>query len=165
VEQRHVMSARQSGVLEVGKIAKAHGLRGEVIVELFTNRQERVAKGAELVSGDRTFAVERSQPHQHRWIVKFKGVESREDAEAIHGLVLSAEPIEDPDALWVHEMLDSEVVDAQGVGRGTITNIVANPAGDLIETSHGHLIPLRFVTANENKKVTVDPPEGLFDLL
>lgn len=152
-------------MLEVGKIAKAHGLRGEVIVELFTNREERVAKGAELVSGERTLVVQRSQPHQHRWIVKFEGIDSRESAEGLHGLVLSAEPIEDPEALWVHEMLKSTVVDAQGVDRGAITNIVANPAGDLIETSQGHLIPLRFVIANEDGKVTVDPPEGLFDLL
>lgn len=152
-------------MLEVGKIAKPHGLRGEVIVELFTNRDERVAVGAELVSGDRTFLVKRSQPHQHRWIVKFEGVESREDAEALHGLVLSAEPIEDPDALWVHEMLGLRVIDAEGVERGLVKNIVANPAGDLIETDTGHLIPLRFVTEQTPERVTVDPPAGLFELL
>lgn len=152
-------------MLEVGKIAKAHGLRGEVIVELYTNRDERVATGAQLESVNGTMTVQYSKPHQHRWIVKFEGVGSREEAEALHGLVLSAEPLEDPDALWVHEMLGSAVVDADGIERGEITGIVANPAGDLIETSQGHLIPLRFVTSNENKLVTVDPPAGLFDLL
>lgn len=152
-------------MLEVGKIAKAHGLRGEVIVELYTNREERVAKGAELCCEDRVLVVERSQPHQHRWIVKFQGVGTREDAEALHGLVLSAEPIDDPDALWVHEMLGSRVVDAGGVERGSIKNILANPAGDLIETDTGHIIPLRFVTERTADQVIVDPPEGLFDLL
>jgi 16S rRNA processing protein RimM len=152
-------------MLEVGKIAKAHGLRGEVIVELYTNRDERVAAGAQLESPKGTMTVEYSKPHQHRWIVKFEGVGSREDAEALHGLVLSAEPIDDPDALWIHEMLNTPVVDADDVDRGTVKAILANPAGDIIETSQGHLIPLRFVTSHENGKVVVDPPAGLFDLL
>lgn len=152
-------------MLEVGKIAKAHGLRGEVIVELFTNRDERVAVGAQLTTNNGVLVVQRSQPHQHRWIVKFEGVDSRESAEALHGTVLFAEPIEDPDALWVHEMLGSEVFDAEGVFRGMVKSILANPAGDLIETDIGHLIPLRFVIEHSESVVKVDPPAGLFDLL
>jgi 16S rRNA processing protein RimM len=152
-------------MLDVGKIAKAHGLRGEVIVELYTNRDERVAAGAQLETSTGTMTVQYSKPHQHRWIVKFEGVGSREDAEALHGLVLSAEPIEDPDALWIHEMLDTPVVDADGVDRGAVKAILANPAGDIIETSQGHLIPLRFVMSHEDGRVVVDPPQGLFDLL
>jgi 16S rRNA processing protein RimM len=152
-------------MLEVGKIAKAHGLRGEVIVELYTNRDERVAKGAVLECERGTLVVQRSQPHQHRWIVKFESVDSREDAEALHGLILSAEPIDDPDALWVHEMLGSRVVDVGGIDRGVVKHILANPAGDIIETDIGHLIPLRFVMQHTDDTVTVDPPAGLFDLL
>jgi 16S rRNA processing protein RimM len=152
-------------MLEIGKIAKAHGLKGEVIVELYTNRDERVAKGSELETDRGVLTVQHSKPHQHRWIVKFEGVNSREDAESWHGVVLSAEPLEDPEALWVHEMLGSAVEDIDGVDRGTIKSVLANPAGDLIETSQGHLIPLRFVVSHDNGKVVVDPPAGLFDLL
>jgi 16S rRNA processing protein RimM len=152
-------------MLEVGKIAKPHGLRGEVVVELFTNREERVAKGTELQTANGPLTVQYSKPHQHRWIVKFDGVNSREEADTLHGLVLSAEPIDDPDALWVHELLGTPVEDVDGVDRGTVKNVIANPAGDLIETSQGHLIPLRFVVSQDGGKVVVDPPAGLFDLL
>jgi 16S rRNA processing protein RimM len=152
-------------LLEVGKIAKSHGLKGEVIVELYTNRAERVARGAELTTSTRVLTVERSQPHQHRWIVKFEGINSREEADELHGTVLSAEPIEDPDALWVHELLGAEVRDVNGEKIDTVAAIVANPAGDLIETEGGHLVPLRFVVEHGDGFVRIDPPEGLFDLL
>lgn len=153
-------------LLEVGKIAKPHGLRGEVVVELFTNRDERVAKGSQLhTSEGRELVVQSSRRHQHRWIVKFNDVDSREAADELHGAVLLAEPIDDPEALWVHELLGMKVVDAEGVARGVVKNIVANPAGDLIETDLGHLIPLRFVTEKTTELILVDPPSGLFDLL
>ena len=94
-------------LLEVGRVAKPHGLRGEVVVALSTNRPERVAKGTVLHTEQGPLTVTASRPHQHRHIVRFAGVDTREAADALHGLVLSAEPLEDPDALWVHELIGS----------------------------------------------------------
>lgn len=151
-------------MLEVGKICKPHGLRGEVVVELFTNRTERLEPGSVLQAGPDSLVVRRSQPHQHRWIVRFAGVETREAADALRGVILKAEPIEDPDALWVHELQGAEVLDVNGDRIGNITGIYPNPAGDLLEIDDTHLVPLRFVVEHGPGFVRVDPPAGIFDL-
>lgn len=147
----------------MGRIAKPHGLRGEVIVELSTNRPERVAAGSVLTTDKGPLKVLHSSPHQGRWIVAFDGAFRREDADALRGLVLRASPIEDPDALWVHELIGSQVVDQHGTARGTVTSVQDNPASDLLVLDDGHLVPLRFVTASAAGVVTVEVPEGLFE--
>ncbi len=151
-------------MLEVGRVAKAHGLRGEVVVELFTNREERLEKGSILQAPGGPLVVRSAKPHGHRWIVVFAGVDSREDADALHGVTLKAEPIEDPDALWVHEMVGAEMLDVNGELIAKVAAVLANPAGDLLELENGALVPLRFVVESGPGFVRVDPPAGLFDL-
>jgi 16S rRNA processing protein RimM len=150
-------------LLEVGRVAKPHGLRGEVVVALSTNRPERVAQGAVLHADDGPLTITASRPHQHRWIVRFDGVETREDAEALHGQVLRAEPIDDPDALWVHELIGSVVVDQHGTEHGPVTSIEVNPASDLLVLQDGGLVPLTFVVDQADGRIHVDVPDGLLD--
>ncbi|HEV7888898.1 MAG TPA: ribosome maturation factor RimM [Acidimicrobiales bacterium] len=150
-------------MLDVARVAKPHGLRGEVVVELLTNRTERIDAGTVLHSDRGDMAIERSSPHQGRWIVQFEGVHSREDADALRGLVLRAEPIEDPDALWVHDLIGAEVVDTVGTPLGTVAAVEANPASDLLVLEGGGLVPLTFVTETGPGRVVVDPPPGLLD--
>ena len=145
-------------------MAKAHGLRGEVIVALSTDRTERLDPGTVLFSDDGELTVVTSQPHQRRWIVQFAGVESREAAEALHGLVLRAEPLEDPDAYFVHELIGSEVVDETGAALGTVESVEQNPASNLLVLDGGALIPVRFVTVREGNRLVVDVPQGLLEL-
>ncbi len=149
-------------VLEVGRITKPHGIRGEVIVELVTNRDERVVGGATLQTSAGPLEVVRSTPHRGRWIVAFRGVDDRTAAEALRGTVLSAEAIDDADELWVHELIGSTVVDADGASRGRVVSVIANPASDLLELDGGDLVPLRFVTDHRAGRLTVDAPPGLF---
>ena len=142
-------------LLEVGRISKAHGLRGELVVRLTTDRIERVEPGARLFavvspSQQGWLKVRTSRPHQTRFVVAFEGIADRTGAERWHGAVLRAEPIDDPDATWVHELID-------------------NPASDLLSLADGRLVPLVFVTegpvASDGRRVVViDPPEGLLDL-
>jgi len=150
-------------VLEVGRITRAHGIRGEVIVELVTDRLERVAPGSVLHTATGPLAVVQSTPHHGRWIVAFEGVATREAAEALRSTVLSAEPVDDPDVLWVHELIGSELIDADDVRRGRVVSVIANPASDLLELESGALVPLRFVVAHRAGRVTVDVPDGLFE--
>jgi 16S rRNA processing protein RimM len=153
-------------LLEVGRVGKPHGLKGEVIVHLFTDRVERIAAGSVLASsadGSSSLAVVRSSPHQGNWIVTFDGVVGREGAERLRGTVLYAEPIDDPDALWVHELVGASVVGVDGRPYGVVTAVEANPASDLLVLEGGGLVPLRFVTAHQPGQVTIDPPAGLLD--
>lgn len=150
-------------MLEIGRIVKPHGLRGDVIVDLVTNRTERLDPGTVLAGGDRTFEVVRASQHKGRWIVTFHGVNSIEEAETLRDVVLRAEPIDDPDALWVHELLGAVVMERDGTARGTVTAVQANPASDLLVLDSGALVPLRFVVEHSPERVVVDAPEGLFD--
>ena len=150
-------------LLEVGRVVKPHGLRGEVIVELVTNRPERLTPGERLSSPNGELEVEASRPHQHRWIVQFAGVSDRDGAEALRDVVLSAEPLDEPEALWVHEVVGAEVVDVGGTRLGAVVSVEANPASDLLVLDRGGLVPLRFVVDHHPGRLVIDPPAGLLD--
>jgi 16S rRNA processing protein RimM len=107
--------------------------------------------------------VARSAPHQKRWIVAFEGIDSVDAADRLRGTVLYAPPIDDPDALWVHELVGSVVVDQHGTARGVVESVQANPASDLLVLDTGPLVPLRFVVEQRDGTVIVDAPDGLFE--
>jgi 16S rRNA processing protein RimM len=155
--------------LEVGRVARPHGLRGQVVVELSTNRTERVAPGARLQGPAGELEVVRASPlnetgGRRRWLVSFCGVDSRDQAEALRGAVLTAVPLVDPDALWVHELIGAEVVDPAGLPIGVVEAVESNPASDLLVLSGGVLIPLHFITRHRPGQLTVDLPPGLLEL-
>ncbi|MGH9114737.1 MAG: ribosome maturation factor RimM [Acidimicrobiales bacterium] len=164
-------------LLEVGRVLRPHGLRGQVVVELWTNREERMAAGAVMVvavsasaaGAARELTVARATPTgtagvRGRWLVTFEGVADRESAEALRGAVLLAEPQRDPGVLWAHEVIGAQVVDAAGALIGTVVALQSNPASDLLVLDGGHLIPLRFISSDEPGRLTVDLPPGLLDL-
>ena len=153
-------------LLQVGTIVKPHGLRGDVVVSLTTNRTERLAPGSCLHTPDgRVLVVVRASPHRGRYLVSFDGVSGVEAAEALRNTPLSAPPIDDPGTLWVHDLIGSTVFDQSGAEIGTVVGVQANPASDLLVLDGGGLIPLRFVTGTEpGLRVTVVIPDGLLDL-
>lgn len=151
--------------LQVGRIDKAHGIRGDVVVTLVTNRLERVEPGSVLhTDDDRTFTVVESRPHQHRFLVLFEGYTTRNQAEELRGTDLWADAIDDPNELWVHELIGARVVDLDGEVLGTIEAVEPNPASDLLVLDNEGIIPLTFfVERLDDGTIVVDPPEGLFD--
>jgi 16S rRNA processing protein RimM len=151
------------GLLDVGRIGRAHGIKGDVRVELTTDRRERVAVGSRLHAGGRWLSVERSRPAGTSFVVGFAEVPDRTAAEALAGLRLYAEPIEDPDALWVHQLIGARVVELDGTDRGECVAVLDNPAADLLELETGALVPVTFVVSASDGVVTIDPPDGLFD--
>lgn len=158
-------SSSSTELLEVGHIDRPHGIRGEVVVTLTTDRLERVEPGSTLVTPDgRTLEVKLTRPLRHRFIVRFGGVDTREAADALHGVALLAPPIDDGNVMWVHDLIGSEVFEADGTSHGIVEALEANPASDLLLLDNGALVPLRFVVSFENAKVVIDPPAGLFEL-
>jgi 16S rRNA processing protein RimM len=149
-------------LLVVGRVGKAHGLRGEVYVDLVTDRTERLAPGSVLHAGGRLLTVLASKPQQTRWLVQFEGVNDRAAAEALTNTELEAEPIADPEAVWVHELIGSRVVERGGTDRGRCVGVLANPAHDILELESGALVPTVFIVSCADGITTIDPPEGLF---
>lgn len=154
--------------LEIGRITKPHGLRGDLVVVLTTNRDDRLAVGGALRTDRGDLVVEASRVHQDRFVVSFRDVDSRERADELRGLVLSAEAIDDPDELWVHELIGCHLIesngDSGGIDRGIIESVQENPASDLLVTDSGALVPVRFIISHRpGEEVIVDVPAGLFD--
>jgi 16S rRNA processing protein RimM len=152
--------------LEVGRVGRAHGLRGEVAVTLTTNREERVAPGTVLFADGRELVVATSRPHQGRWLVRFDGIEDRTTVETLRGIRLEAEPLDtddEHDELWVHELVGASVEDRTGRALGTVVSVEANPAHDLLVLDDGGLVPVVFVVDHAPGRVVIDPPSGLLD--
>jgi 16S rRNA processing protein RimM len=153
-------------LLEIGRITKAHGVRGDLLVALTSDRTSRLDPGSRLETDRGALVVERSSPHQDRWIVHFEGIEDRDAAEGWRGVVLRGEALDDadPDALWVHELVGAAVVLPDGTAVGQVVEVEANPASDLLVLEGGTLVPVAFVTEHAPGRVVIDPPEGLLDL-
>lgn len=155
--------------LEIGRVHRAHGLRGEVAVSLSSDRDGRLAPGAVVWTGDDRRTIVASRPHQDRWIVHFEGLGDRDAADALRGLVLTAEPVDDTDGdetLWVHELIGAEVVLPDGTAVGRVGEVHDNPAHDLLVLDTGALVPVVFVTdaSGRPERIVIDPPEGLLAL-
>ena len=149
-------------LLEIGKILKPHGLSGELIVDLSTNRTERLNPGSVISTQEFKLNIKTSRPHQKKFIVHFEGIENREKADELRGESLFAEPIKD-ETVWVHELVGAAVIDQNGINRGTVVSVVHNPASDLLELEDGNLVPLNFLTSYETgETIFVTTPEGLF---
>jgi 16S rRNA processing protein RimM len=151
--------------LEVGRIGRAHGLRGEVAVTLSTDRTERLSPGSVLFTEDRELVVTASRPQGDRWLVRFEGVDDRSAAEELRGLLLRGERLPTgADELWVHEVVGLMVRDREGRDLGRVVAVEANPASDLLVLEGEELVPLTFVVERGPDVVVVDPPAGLLDV-
>lgn len=164
------MMADYDELLTVGHIRKAHGLAGEVVVRLSTNRPERVAKGSVLYSADSELVVGSSRTKDADYLVKFEGVTTREAADELRGTELRAEPLDDPNEMWVHDLIGAIVIDQDAVERGEVVEVHANPASDLLVLEDETLVPATFIVSftpangDDAGVLEVDVPDGLFDL-
>lgn len=174
------MGASDASRLEIGRVVKPHGIRGEVVVAPVTNRHERFEPGSVhwLAHGEaegepaQPLRVRGARRHQGRWIVDYEGVADRTAAEELRGAVLAGDPIDvlDDDEMWVHELVGARVIDVAGgsrVDRGQVVAVEVNPAHDLLVLDSGVLVPVVFVERfspddGPQGVVTVDPPAGLF---
>jgi 16S rRNA processing protein RimM len=158
-------------LLEVGQVVRAHGLHGEVVVRLISNREERMGPGSVLLAGDRRLLVStaRQLPRKGEawssyWLASFDGISDRSSAELLAGALLQAEAQPEVEGLWVHELIGSQVVSTSGQAHGRVEAVEANPASDLMVLDTGSLVPLCFVVVAEAGRVVVEVPEGLFEL-
>ncbi|HJT37795.1 MAG TPA: ribosome maturation factor RimM [Actinomycetota bacterium] len=160
--------------LVVGRIAKAHGIRGEVAIDVASDDPARFAPGARVFAGGRPLTVASARAHHERLLVLFEGVAGRSDAETLNGAELTipieeARSLEDEWSFYPHELAGLAVVDEDGNRIGTMDRVEENPANDLwvVQTDDGEvLVPavrdivLRVDVAGG--EIVLRPPEGLF---
>jgi 16S rRNA processing protein RimM len=167
-------------LLLVGRVAKAHGIAGELAVDIHTDSpDERFAPGAVLAArlrdrSVRNVTVATVRAHSGRLLVRFDEVPDRTAAEGLRGAQLLVDaadlpPSDDPDAYYDHELEGLVAVLADGAEVGTVREIVRSPGGELlvIERADGTeaLVPFVREIVPEvdvlGGRVVLDPPEGL----
>ncbi|MFJ5710884.1 ribosome maturation factor RimM [Streptomyces sp. NPDC093105] len=166
--------------LVVARIGRAHGIRGDVTVEVRTDEPElRLGPGAVLLTDPPSagpLTVESGKVHSGRLLLRFEGVRDRNAAEALRNTLLIAEvdPAELPeeeDEYYDHQLVDLDVVLADGTEVGVITEISHLPSQDLfiVERPDGTELMIPFVEQIvteidlENQRAVIDPPPGLID--
>ena len=120
----------------VGKITRAHGLKGEVAVEVRSDNPDRFSAGSSLLLEDgRSLTIARTHQHGKRLLLTFEGVGDRTAAEALQGqlLVIPESWLPDlPDGeYWPHQLEGCAVVTESGRELGEVAEIIPNPANDL----------------------------------
>jgi 16S rRNA processing protein RimM len=162
----------------VGVIGRAHGVRGEVAVELRTDEPERRFAPGQVLGeegGSRVFTVRSVRDHSGHLLVKFAEFVDRTSAEAARGthLIASVEPDEQPDQpeeFYDRQLIGLTVTRRDGVEVGVVGSVLHLPAQDVleIETATGtRLVP--FVAALVPKvdldaaRLTVVDVVGLLD--
>jgi 16S rRNA processing protein RimM len=171
--------------LVVGRVIKAHGIGGEVVVDVRTDDPEqRFARGTTLRARardktERIFLVESMREHSGRLLVRLEGVGSRDAADALRGslfIVDTAElpPIDDPDEFYDHQLEGLRVRTVAGLEIGTVAEVLHTGAGELLVVQpaegDGPEVLVPFVSAMvtsvslDDGIVEIDPPDGLLDL-
>jgi 16S rRNA processing protein RimM len=167
-----------SASVAVGRVGSAHGIRGEVAVEPWTDDpQDRFADGAVLRrEAGSALRVVSSRPHGSRLLVRFVGIEDRTAAEALRGCVLLVDraarpPLTDPDEFYDSDLVGLIATTTTGSALGPVREILHLPGTDyLVVDMQGHDRLVPFVAAIVPRvdvaagRIVVDPPEGLFDL-
>ena len=139
----------------VGRVGRAHGIRGEVSIDLMTDEPERrFAPGSSVVArrgpraaapgvatseadaGDTALTVKSARPHQGRLLVTFAEIPDRTAAEAMRGTRLlvevdASERPDDPEEYYDHQLEGLRVVSG-GVERGTVREVMHLPAQDML---------------------------------
>lgn len=173
-----VARAVHSAPVAVGRVGSAHGIRGEVVVEPWTDDpQDRFAEGAVLQrAAGSTLRVASARAHGSRLLVRFVGIDDRTAAEALRGCVLLVDPaarppLTDPDEFYDSDLVGLVATTTSGGELGPVREILHLPGTDyLVIDINGQdrlvpfvaaIVPTVDVPAG---RIVVDPPEGLFDL-
>jgi 16S rRNA processing protein RimM len=166
--------------LVVGRITKAHGITGEVSVDVRTDDPDhRYASGASLDTdpperGPLTIAATRW--HSGRLLIRFVGITDRNAADALRGTLLVADSQTSRDSaeddFWDHDLVGLAATGVDGTPLGTVTDVLHPPgpavlvldrgeAGEALVPFVHEIVPIVDLAAGH---LVIDPPEGLFDI-
>ncbi|MDP9800332.1 16S rRNA processing protein RimM [Arcanobacterium wilhelmae] len=163
--------------LNVAIVGPAHGLKGEVKLDVRTdNPQRRLAVGAVLATEPASagpLTVERTRVYKGVTYAKFVEVNSREAAEAIRAakLVIESEEDEGEENAWFpHQLKGLEALDPEGYELGIVIDVESHPAQDLliVREPDGVIARVPFVSQIvtevdlDDHCVIIDAPPGLF---
>ena len=165
--------------IAVGIIRKAHGVRGDASVELWTDSADRFDDLREVVlvspdeSTTRPATIERHRPHGDRVLVKFSGIDSPEAVQPLQNWTIEIAEADartlDADEYFLHDLVGLHLIDANGVDRGVVNEVLEGGGGLLLSVKRGdgklYDVPFAASICTEidlaGKRIVVDLPEGI----
>jgi 16S rRNA processing protein RimM len=172
--------ANWADMVLVGRIARPHGIRGQVVVTPETDFvEERFREGAMMwcrtARGDEQLTIASMRVQKGRPIVGFDGFESIDDVERLTGAELripeaALRPLGDG-AYYHHQLVGCAVDTVNGERVGQVVRVEGGSSGSLLEIEGPRgrvLVPLAAEICVEidvrGKRIRIDPPEGLLDV-
>lgn len=156
--------------IEIGRIARAHGIRGEVVIVTHDPESELLHDLESVWIGGVEKRVAEARGTHRGWLVRFEDMSTRNEAETLRGQAVEVDRAAlelDDDDILLDDLIGCRVVLGDGTPWGTVAAIHSGMQ-DLLEIHDGELerlLPLvdEFVTGIDLEAgiVTVDPPEGL----
>lgn len=165
-------------LIQVGRVAGAFGVRGELRITTFTEDPLAVTRYGTLVRGDGTHALTLSGGRAVKGavIARAKEVETREQAEALRGLRLfvprEALPEPDEDEFYLADLIGMTVEDTTGTTLGRVKAVPNFGAGDILEIEPGpgrptFYLPFTRAAVPEvrlaERRLIADPPAEVGD--
>ncbi|HZR07834.1 MAG TPA: ribosome maturation factor RimM [Myxococcales bacterium] len=157
-------------LLAVGRVARAHGVRGRVLIAPYNAASEGLEKARHLWLGEREFEVDRAERVHLGYLVALHGVLDRDQADALRGQEVRVDRADLPalaeGEMYAIDLIGYAVADPQGTVRGVVEDVEEAGAQDLLRLESGALVPLALVKEVQPlaRRIVVDAPEGLFDL-
>ena len=163
--------------LEAGKIVRSHGVRGELVVECWTDSPQflQAVKRLYFDGGARDAGLVSSRVHKGRLLVKLSGVDTVEQADALRGkvLYLNREDVQlEEGQVFLQDLIGLRAVDA-ATGRvyGELREVLSTPANDVYrivdKTGKEYLFPAvkHMIQAIrvEDGVIELLPIPGIFD--
>lgn len=171
--------------LVIGRVARAHGVHGEIVVDVRTDEpDERFAVGTVLhgrkprAREGTDYTVTAVRSHSGRLLVRLDEVDDRATADELRGTLFLVDPAQlpasdEPDAFYDHELEGLSVTLLDGSAVGTVVEVLHTAAGELLAVRPAgaeqgeHLVPFvaAIVTAVDldTATIVIDPPDGLLE--
>ena len=147
--------------LQIGRVIKPHGVRGEIVVEVTTDQPEERFKKGEVLTGRQagkeiTLTIKSTRPHQGRLLLTAEEIPDRTAAESLRGVSFFAPPLfdeDDEDSYYDHELeglrvlnvgnVDADIANARAYEGaqpepediGQVTGVLHGPAGTILEVA------------------------------
>lgn len=179
------MSAADSSLVLVGRVRRAHGIKGELVVEALTDTPDAIfAPGRRVFAGTTDgeptrdpleLVVVRSSPFKGGLIVAFEGINDRSTAESWRErtLLVPESEVEPPaeHEIFIHDLVGMRVVHTNGDAIGEVTEIFELPQGLIMEVRRAAGTPVLLPYDEQTvidvdaaaRVISVDPLEGMLD--
>jgi len=159
-----------AALLAVGRVARAHGIRGRVLVAPYNAESTGLEKVRRLWLSGREYEVARAERVNLGYLVALRGIDDRDAADALRGQEVEADRDELPPAeegeVYAIDLIGFEVADATGKVHGVVEDLEEAGPQDLLRLKGGALVPMGLVqeVMSEARRIVIEVPEGLFEI-